>query len=99
MWDGWALTEHDVQGTVKFGGGGLMMSRGITSQDVGRARRIIGTMKVSLYANILNNEFLQTLEYYGLEKENIVFQQDNDPNHTSRIAHQWLEANEVNVLE
>ena len=76
-----------------------MMSRGITSQGVGRARRIIGTMKVSFYANILDNEFLQTLEYYGLEKEEIVFQHDNDPKHTSRIARQWLKDNEVNVLE
>ena len=56
-------------------------------------------MNPQLYTDILDNEFLQTLEYYGLEKEEIVFHQDNDPKHTSRIAHQWLEDNEVNVLE
>src|SRR5690348_8348512 len=96
MRDGCALTEHDVQGTVKFGGGGLMMWGCITSQGVGRARRIIGDMDPQLYTDILDNEFLQTLEYYGLEKEEIVFKQDNDPKHTSRTARQWLE---VNVLE
>ena len=99
MRDGCALTEHDVQGTVKFGGGGLMMWGCITSQGVGRARRIIGDMDPQLYTDILDSEFLQTLEYYGLEKEEIVFQQDNDPNHTSRIARRWFKDNEVKVLQ
>jgi hypothetical protein len=99
MRDGCALTEHDVQGTVKFGGGCLMMWGCITSQGVGRARHIIDNMNPQLYTDILDNEFLQTLEYYGLEKEEIVFHQDNDPKHTSRIARRWLKDNEVNALE
>ena len=71
----------------------------ITSQGVGRACRIIGNMDPQLYTYILDNEFLQTLEYYGLEKEEIVFQQDNDPKHTSRIARRWFEDNEVSALQ
>jgi transposase len=99
MRDGSALTEHDVQGTVKFGGGGLMMWGCITSQGVGHPCRIIGNMDAHLYTEILNNEFLQTLEYYGLEKEEIVFQQDNDSKHTSRPACQWFRDKRVEVLE
>ena len=76
-----------------------MMWGCITSQGVGHARRIIGNMKAPLYADILDDEFLQTLEYYGLEKEEIVFQQDNDPKHTSHIARRWFKDNKVNVLE
>src|SRR5690348_18360649 len=72
-------SEHDVQARVKLGGGGLMMCGCITSQGVGHARRITGNMKAPLYADILDDEFLQTLERYGLEKEEIIFQQDNDP--------------------
>jgi DDE superfamily endonuclease len=99
MRHGWALTEHDVQGTVKFGGGGLMTWGCITSQGVGRARRIIGNMDPQLYTYILDDEFFQTLERYELEKEEIVFQQDNDPKYTSRIARRWLEDNEVSALQ
>jgi len=38
------------------------------------------------------------MEYYGLEKGNIIFQQDNDAKHKSRLASQWFEDNEVEVL-
>jgi transposase len=96
---GSALTDRHVQGTVKFGGGSLMMWGCMAAQGVGYACRIDGRMDSALYCNILDDEFMQTLEYYGLDRENIVFQQDNDPKHTSSIARRWFLENEIELLE
>ena len=93
------LKEHHVRGTVKFGGGSLMMWGCMTAQGVGYACRINGGLDGKLYTHILEDEFLATLDYYKLEKDKIIFQQDNDPKHTSRIAREWLQDHEVRVLE
>ena len=73
------LTDQEVTGTVKFGGGSLMMWGCMTAQGVGYSCKIDGTMDADLYTSILDDEFLNTLEYYGMEKDEIIFQQDNDP--------------------
>jgi transposase len=96
---GSAITEQHVQGTVKFGGGSLMMWGCMTAQGVGYACRINGNLNAQLYTDILGDEFLQTLEYYGLERDKITFQQDNDSKHTSCPARQWFENNKVKVLD
>jgi len=56
----------------------------MTAQGVGHACRINGKMDAALYTHILDDEFLETLEYYELGRDEIIFQQDNDPKHTSR---------------
>ena len=43
-------------------------------------------MDAQLYTSILDDELLKTLEHYGLEIDKIIFQQDNDSKHTSRLA-------------
>jgi transposase len=96
---GAALTEEHVKGTVKFGGGGLTMWGCMTAQGVGHACRIDGNMDAELYTQILEDEFLGTLEYYGLEADKIIFQQDNDPKHTSRAARDWFESHKIAVLD
>ena len=96
---GSALTEQHVKGTVKFGGGSLMMWGCMTAQGIGYACRINGHMDAQLYMHILDDEFLRTLEYYRLDVDKIIFQQDNDPKHTSHIARQWFENKSVLVLD
>jgi hypothetical protein len=65
---GSALTEQQVQGTLRFGGGSPMMWGCMTAQGVGYACRIMGGLDAELYTHILNDEFLATLRDYGLEK-------------------------------
>lgn len=93
------LTDRDIQGTVKFGGGRIMMWGCMTAKGVGFACRIDGNMDAEIYVDILDNYLLQTIEYYKLDTNNIIFQQDNDPKHTSRIAHNWLDDHRIEVLE
>ena len=96
---GSALKSNHVQATVKFGGGGLMVWGCMTSQGVGFACRIEGRMNAELYTDILGDEFLETLEYYGLQASEVIFQQDKDSKHTSRRATRWFEDNGIEVLD
>jgi transposase len=93
------LQDQHVQGTIKHGGGSLMMWGCMTTKGVGFACRIIGRMTGQSYVNILGNEFLPTLDYFRWRKEDIIFQQDNDPKHKSKVAQEWFEDNEVEVLQ
>ena len=74
-------------------------SVGYMTKSVGYMTKIEGSLNAELYTKILNDEFIQTLEYYWYKKEEIIFHQDNDPMHTSRLAKKWFEENEVEVLE
>lgn len=70
---GEGLNDRQVQGTLKFGGGSLMMWGCFTWNGVGYACKIDGKMDVALYCHILGCDMQKTMEYYGLEAENIIF--------------------------
>ena len=36
-------------------------------------------MDAGIYVSILGGQFQQSLQFYGLEMEDVIFQQDNDP--------------------
>ena len=81
---GEGLNDRLVEGTVKFGGGNLMMWGCMGWDGVGFATKIEGRMDAELYVEILDDELQQTLKYYNKTVADIVFQQDNDPKHTSK---------------
>jgi transposase len=93
------LTDRHIQGTVKFGGGNLMIWGCMSAEGVGYACRIDHRMDAKVYTDILDDYLLPTIDYYDLEKDNIIFQQDNDSKHTSKAAQKWFENNEIEVLE
>ncbi|KIK76591.1 hypothetical protein PAXRUDRAFT_69809, partial [Paxillus rubicundulus Ve08.2h10] len=65
------LNTREVKDTIKFGGGSLMVE---------------GRMDAEQYVAILEQGLLQSMEESGISECDIIFQQDNDPKHTSRRA-------------
>jgi transposase len=66
---------------------------------VGNLCKIDGKMDSELYRRILTDDFLGTLTWYNLNKEDVIFQQDNDPKHTAKLTKEWFEENDIKVLE
>jgi transposase len=93
------LTENSITHTLKFGGGGVNVWSCITWQGFGFSCKIDETLDAELYSNILKEELMQTLEYYNLDINTTIFQQDNDPKHTSNLAKQTLRDLKLKVME
>ena len=80
------LIEQHVKGIVKFGGGSLFIWGYITAQGTGYTTCINGRIDTELYMKILDDEFLQTLKFFKLDKKKIIFQQDRDSKYISKTA-------------
>ncbi|KAG0899630.1 hypothetical protein G6F29_013235 [Rhizopus arrhizus] len=52
-----------------------------------------GTMKALDHVHILSTTLMDSLNYYGYKQKAIYFQQDNDPKHTSKLAHALFKKN------
>ena len=87
---GEGLSDRLVEDIVKFGEGSVIMWGCMTWDGVGMACKMDGKMDGNLYVQIVEDELQQTLVDYGFTPEDIIFQQDNDPKHTSRKAKEWL---------
>jgi transposase len=96
---GGPLNSNHVKGTVKHGGGNLKIWGCMTYEGVGYKCRIDGRMDAKLYTKILDSYLYQSAEYYGIKRDDFIFQQDNDPKHTSKMAINWLKNNEIQLLD
>ena len=93
------LTEQHVQGTVQFDGDNILLWGCMTARGVGYACRIDNKMSGDLYIGILGDELQSSLDYYGLEHNNIIFQHDNASVHTTQKVKKWFEENQIEVLK
>ena len=65
---------------------------------VGIVSEIEGIMDRFQYVDILSQGIPESREKLGLDGEEFLFQQDNDPKHTSKKATKWLEDNNIKVM-
>lgn len=81
-------TEQCIVPTVKHGGGSVMIWGCFGGTVVGDIVKIEGILKKEQYRNILENNAIPSgLRLLG---QTFVFQQDNDPKHTSKLCKDYL---------
>src|SRR5260221_6699059 len=95
---GEGLSDRLVEGTLKFGGGHVMLWGCFGWDGVGYACKIDGNMDADLYVSILEDELQESLNYWGKNPQGVVFQQDNEPKHTSKKAKAWLKDHGFEVM-
>jgi len=96
---GKGLESRVISQTRKYGGGNIMVWGCMTAQGAGFATRIIGNMDAALYQDILKGELVQTLDWYDLERDHVIFQHDNDPKHTAHSTTELLSTQNWAVLD
>jgi transposase len=93
------LTDDMVTPTKKFGGGKLMVWSCITYEGVGMSTKIDDILDADLYCEIMRGELMDTINYYNFEIDEVIFQQDNDPKHTSHKAQDAVDDLGLTVME
>jgi transposase len=96
---GEGLIRREIQQTVKFGGGNLMVWGCMGWNGIGQLVEVEGKMNANQYVDILEDHLLPSMENAGFPMEDLIFQQDNDPKHTSNKAKKWMEDNEIHLLD
>jgi transposase len=97
--EGEPLGKRLVKGTAKFGGGSLMVWGCIGWNGVGMLAEVEGRMDAEQYTAILADHLLPSMEESGISEEDIIFQQDNDPKHTSKKATEWFKEHDITLLD
>ena len=95
---GESLSDRLVEGTVKFGGGNLMMWGCMLWEGPGYACKIDGRMDGELYVKIMQDELQESLAYYNKRADRVIFQQDNDRKHTCKKAQAYFKTQNYDIL-
>ena len=94
---GEGLNPQTIQSTVKHPKS-VMVWGCVSASGTGNLVEVATTMTGQTYVDIMENNLFASAEAMGL-KNDFIYQQDNDPKHTSRVAKKWFADNDVNVLQ
>lgn len=94
---GRGLEEQFLNHTVKYGGASVMVWGCFSYYGVGKLVFIDGIMDAAKYVSILSDNLIDSRNMLGIQ--NMIFQQDNDPKHTSRLAREYLMENNIQTLK
>lgn len=87
-----------LRGTVKFGGGNIMVWGCMAWNGVGKLTFIDDRMNADMYTTILMDNLESSAQLLELNS-NFIFQHDNDPKHTAKKTKEFLHQKAINVLE
>lgn len=87
-----ALNPEHIRGTIKSGGGSVMVWGCMSSFGVGNLVFIDTIMDKHVYLNLLQQNLLKSAKDMGVPSA-FFFYQDNDPKHKSKIVQDWLKEN------
>ena len=93
------LSDRTTIPTVKFGGGNLMVWECMGCNGVRILAEVEGRMGAIQYVDILEDNLDKSRKKLKLQKKKTIFQQDNDPKHTSNLAQKWLNDNKIDLME
>lgn len=93
------LLVREVDSTVKHGGGNIMVWACMGWNGVGIMVEVEGRMNADQYVHILEEGLLESIQNSGIPEEDVIFQQDNDPKHTSGLATNFFNEQNINVLD
>ena len=82
-----------VDGTLKFGGGSVMVWGCMSWAGVGNCCRMDGRMDGDLHTAILDEDVMDSISHFGKTPSDTVFQQDSDPKHACKKAKDWFKYN------
>ncbi|GBN99094.1 Transposable element Tc1 transposase [Araneus ventricosus] len=82
------LNPKNLVGTVKYGGGGVLVWGCMSATGLGNLVFIDSIINHALYLNILRDNLILSAQNLGIGN-NFVFYQDNDPKHTALNVRLW----------
>lgn len=96
----WHREGDDLRCCPSFqqGGGSLMIWGCISAQGHGILKFLENTMTSDSYIEVLNHEMKQSLDAFDVDAQDIFFQQDNAPCHSSKKVKQWFQQNKIPLL-
>lgn len=97
------LEPKVIEETLKFGGSNLMIWGCMSWYVIGGIGRIVGKMDSKQPLEILDVFLLPTLDRIAgqpgsIPKTELIFQQDNDPKHTSLTTRRWLATKSIKTM-
>lgn len=97
--EGEQLSSRLIKKTVKYGGGSVMVWGCMSWNGVGRLEKVEGKMNADQYVRILDKNLQPSIRELGMRRTKPIFQQDNDPKHTSKKAQNWFQNSGIEVME
>lgn len=93
------LKPHQVKETKQSGGGKIMVWGCMTYHGVGDASWIPGKINAEAYIDVLKEYVLASRDWYDMDPETFIFQQDNASVHTARIVKTFFVKSKLTVME
>ncbi|KAG1489733.1 hypothetical protein G6F49_011457 [Rhizopus delemar] len=99
--DNWkrVIFSDKTKKIVKHEGGNIMVWSCLTWEGIGWIVDVGHRISSEGYLEVLKDDLFKTMRSYGLDSSKMVFQQDNDPKHTSKVVKEWIDQQPFEALK